>query len=518
MSSIYNLFKSFRKYEGIDPEKLKELFPNISNKQTYNIEEVYTRPLSPQKLNKQTYLEIFNSTKEAQKKPLNFINYSNHNYNVVSNEVVPKTIYSQYHTKRLDYESQIPLYRDAKSELDKKHNLVIAEKILDYGKFDKIEQARRQMRMNMKSYIIKNIKKTKDKANQNSLMTSLNVSSTSKKSKKFTSLQDSPKNQDKQKNFNAQNFYKYLQENQPKSVIQLKQNTSDYLQNSERNLISIRPKEIIKNTIQTLDPRRNYSNNRDTISVVGKQNSIKENAYSQVDVEINYDDPRRNMPKSTRLQIKRRSNQSQQSGSTLNRKNLNQLSKEDIGVNLKTNQYTLRDLQPSENGQSQISDSAFSKRWQNLENFVNRKRSQKAKDEIISQAQEYLDRSRKGSQQDIQSIKSERAKQRYRSQINPIETIRDENESENSLNRDLQDQDLYDDIISDRDLDPYSDDEQGQIDDHQQSKDSYRKFDKQEYDTRVQELKDKLIYEQNKREELERMILKLKENKKQPNL
>lgn len=61
----------------MDPEKLKELLPNISNRSTYNIEEVYTRPLSPSTLNKQTYLEIFNSKKESLRKPLNFINYSN---------------------------------------------------------------------------------------------------------------------------------------------------------------------------------------------------------------------------------------------------------------------------------------------------------------------------------------------------------------------------------------------------------------------------------------------------------
>lgn len=136
----------------------------------------------------------------------------------------------------------------------------------------------------MKSYIIKNIREAKDKTNQNSMMNSLNVSSSSKMSKRFNSIQESPQYKEgKPKTFNAQNFYKYLQDNQPKSVIHLKQNSSDYHQNTERNLISIRPKEIIKNTIQTLDPRRNPQISKgegDTISVIGKQNSIKENAYS----------------------------------------------------------------------------------------------------------------------------------------------------------------------------------------------------------------------------------------------
>lgn len=72
----------------MDPEKLKDLLPNISNKTTFNIEEIYNRPLSPSTLNKQTYLEIFNSRKDSMRKPLNFINYSNQNYNVISNHDV----------------------------------------------------------------------------------------------------------------------------------------------------------------------------------------------------------------------------------------------------------------------------------------------------------------------------------------------------------------------------------------------------------------------------------------------
>ena len=68
----------------MDPEKVKELLPKI-NISTFNLEEIYTWPLSPEKLNKQTYLEIFNSNKISMKKPLNFINYSNENYNVISN-------------------------------------------------------------------------------------------------------------------------------------------------------------------------------------------------------------------------------------------------------------------------------------------------------------------------------------------------------------------------------------------------------------------------------------------------
>ena len=42
------------------------------------------------------------------KKPLNFINYSNENYNVVSNKMVTDNLYGDYFNKRLNYESQIP--------------------------------------------------------------------------------------------------------------------------------------------------------------------------------------------------------------------------------------------------------------------------------------------------------------------------------------------------------------------------------------------------------------------------
>lgn len=90
----------------MDPEKLKELLPKIGNRSTYNIEEVYNKPLSPVALNKQTYLEIFNSQKESLKKPINFINYSNMNYNVISNnEVRGSEVYSVYMDKRINYEN-----------------------------------------------------------------------------------------------------------------------------------------------------------------------------------------------------------------------------------------------------------------------------------------------------------------------------------------------------------------------------------------------------------------------------
>ena len=42
------------------------------------------------------------------RKPLNFINYSNENYNVISNNLMTNDLYNKYFDKRLDYDSQIP--------------------------------------------------------------------------------------------------------------------------------------------------------------------------------------------------------------------------------------------------------------------------------------------------------------------------------------------------------------------------------------------------------------------------
>lgn len=88
----------------MDPEKIKQMLPKIQYRTNYNIEEIYTRPLSPKTLSKQTYLEIFNSYKQSMRKPLNFINYSNEDYNVISNNITGE-LYNQFINKRLDYDS-----------------------------------------------------------------------------------------------------------------------------------------------------------------------------------------------------------------------------------------------------------------------------------------------------------------------------------------------------------------------------------------------------------------------------
>jgi len=148
----------------MDPQKLRELFPNISNRSTFNIDDIFNRPLSPQTLNKQTYLEIFKSRKESLKKPINFINYSNMNYNVISNNPVSDvSVYSGFLGKRVDYESQLPQYRDFVPFINL-NNQVIEAKLLDPLKFDRIKEDRKQMRINMRSHILKNIKNIKEQS------------------------------------------------------------------------------------------------------------------------------------------------------------------------------------------------------------------------------------------------------------------------------------------------------------------------------------------------------------------
>ncbi len=123
----------------MDPEKLKELLPKIQYKTNYNIEEIYTRPLSPKTLSKQTYLEIFNSSKQSMRKPLNFINYSNQDYNVISNNN-PGDMYNPYFNKRLDYESQVPQYSEGVQSLKiaKKDYNAITYRVLEPDKISEI--------------------------------------------------------------------------------------------------------------------------------------------------------------------------------------------------------------------------------------------------------------------------------------------------------------------------------------------------------------------------------------------
>ena len=150
----------------MNPEQLKAILPQIQYKTNYNIEEVYSRPLSPKTLGKQSYLEIFNSQKQSMRKPLNFINYSNENYNVISNNLMTNDLYNKYFDKRLDYDSQIPQYREGAHNLNisKKDYNAITFRFLEPDKISEINQNRKLVRLNMKSHILRNIKKIKDRS------------------------------------------------------------------------------------------------------------------------------------------------------------------------------------------------------------------------------------------------------------------------------------------------------------------------------------------------------------------
>lgn len=79
----------------------------------YDFDEVHNRPLSPSALNKQTYYEIFKSQKNSLKRPLNFINYSNTNYDVVNNvKVEAEETRQGFLEKRIKYGDERPKYKD----------------------------------------------------------------------------------------------------------------------------------------------------------------------------------------------------------------------------------------------------------------------------------------------------------------------------------------------------------------------------------------------------------------------
>jgi hypothetical protein len=58
--------------------------------------------LSPSQLNKTTYLEIFNSRKNSLKKPLNYINYTKHDHDVITNQRY-SSAYTSYRTDLYNY-------------------------------------------------------------------------------------------------------------------------------------------------------------------------------------------------------------------------------------------------------------------------------------------------------------------------------------------------------------------------------------------------------------------------------
>lgn len=63
--------------------------------------------LPPSQLNKTTYLEIFSSTKNSLKKNLNYINYTKHDHDVITNQRL-SSAYTSFRTDLYDYRSEKP--------------------------------------------------------------------------------------------------------------------------------------------------------------------------------------------------------------------------------------------------------------------------------------------------------------------------------------------------------------------------------------------------------------------------
>lgn len=63
--------------------------------------------LPPSQLNKTTYLEIFNSTKNSLKKNLNYINYTKHDHDVITNQRL-SSAYTSFRSDLYKYKSDKP--------------------------------------------------------------------------------------------------------------------------------------------------------------------------------------------------------------------------------------------------------------------------------------------------------------------------------------------------------------------------------------------------------------------------
>eukprot|EP00347_Sterkiella_histriomuscorum_P018921 403343658 len=534
-----------KKYEGMDLEKLKELLPNISNRSTYNIEQVYTRPLSPTALNKQSYLEIFNSRKESMRKHLNYINYTNTNYNVVSNNVIGNEgdAYQNYLVKRLDYESQVPQYKAAQeNNYFSSHNQVIAQKIMDPSKFDMISSDRKQMRLQMKSHILKNIKKAKERSVHNTSIGAMsNGFSQSQNQSKIGHYQTNNVNTQRQSidqtvvdvtktkidkhSFTTKNFYKYLEHSKPKSVIQTRAGSNQY---QKLNLSQFKTKQY-----QDIDQKPD----NDIISVIGKQNSIKQNAYTDLNVDLETQS-KINDKYMKKLADKRRQMSSQANKFRLNHNNLKELSRQsNMSMN---NSKSARDI-PKANksyigGMDPLSEYsnnnsvAFSKRWQNLENYIQNKKSKKVKDLAYSHAQSIAENNEKSelqlSDSKSQHSKIQQSKIRYRTRsvAEPLEVIQDELDGQYSRTKNDENKNEFSiDEISMKDLDQFQDDDDlsnssdsendtylMSVEDHKIQNVDSKNRDKN-FKIKVSKLKEKLKDEQKKRGDLEKLLQKVRE-------
>ncbi|TNV83463.1 hypothetical protein FGO68_gene778 [Halteria grandinella] len=140
-----------RKYEGFEPA-----LPTDSLPQSTQIQ-----PISSDSLNKASYREIFGNTKLSQKKSLQFVNFSMERYNPINNhDTHNHTVYSQFFDKRINYQSERPLFRDGKmlhNKLSDKYNPVAALRLSDSQRRMEVEENRRQIFLKRNSYIMKNI-------------------------------------------------------------------------------------------------------------------------------------------------------------------------------------------------------------------------------------------------------------------------------------------------------------------------------------------------------------------------
>eukprot|EP00347_Sterkiella_histriomuscorum_P005919 403354764 len=547
----------------MDLEKLKELLPNISNRSTYNIEQVYTRPLSPTALNKQSYLEIFNSRKESMRKHLNYINYTNTNYNVVSNNVIGNEgdAYQNYLVKRLDYESQVPQYKAAQeNNYFSSHNQVIAQKIMDPSKFDMINSDRKQMRLQMKSHILKNIKKAKERSVHNTSIGAMsNGFSQSQNQSKIGHYQTNNVNTQRQSidqtvvdvtktkidkhSFTTKNFYKYLEHSKPKSVIQTRAGSNQYQKLDNQTLFNkhdkneilsrLNPSKLKTKQYQDIDQKPD----NDIISVIGKQNSIKQNAYTDQNVDLETQS-KINDKYMKKLADKRRQMSSQANKFRLNHNNLKELSRQsNMSMN---NSKSARDI-PKANksyigGMDPLSEYsnnnsvAFSKRWQNLENYIQNKKSKKVKDLAYSHAQSIAENNEKSELQlcdgKSQNSKIQQSKIRYRTRsvAEPLEVIQDELDGQYSRTKnDENKNELQIDEISMKDLDQFQDDDDlsnssdSENDTHLKSVEDNKiqninsKNRDKNFKIKVKKLKEKLKDEQKKRGDLEKLLQKVRQ-------
>lgn len=221
------------------------------------------------------------------------MNYSNENYNVISNDSINQNAYTEYVTKRIDYDSQIPQYKDAKDTVIKFNDNfnIITSKISDPRKKIEIEQYRKIVRLHQKSHIISNIKSIKcpstvqnsmTHSSQNTIRSRIKTSSVEIPSKSFNNESTKKDN----KSFNLNQYYKVLEKtnisNGQKQAFRRSGSVADGTDAVKETFMARNGVETAKN----YDPQIKEYMQDEVMSISGKRNPIKENAYSDVNVSI----------------------------------------------------------------------------------------------------------------------------------------------------------------------------------------------------------------------------------------